>query len=383
MAMTLGRLSEIGESIYDMKLLAGSVGLNNFVRWTHTVDNMQVPLFLRGNELVFTSGYAQCDEQWLFDLAAALRENSAAGLVVSIGPNLELVPEQVVHYCEKNSLPLFQLPEQVRLTDITYDFCHRIVASEEIEVGLATAFINLIFEPHDEKSYRYTLEKRDFLENAEYCVAALHIQPDINSEDVLGNLKLCAQRLLNKTGNEFCLFVHDKRLIVVFKNYQPKQIDKFLSELQHSFGTALQGTRLRAGISPAGEGYSFVTDGYQKAISALKVAEVRDETCEYYQNLDLYKLLISVGSNQVLKEMYQESLGPLEKFDMENGTDYMDSLRCYLEHNSSVQEVAQLTFVHRNTINYKIRRIREILDCELTQENRLRFMLAFYIRDLL
>ncbi len=383
MAMTLGRLCEIGEGTYNMKLLAGGAGLNNFVRWACIVENMKAPLFLHGNELVFTTSTAQTGLQWLYDFAVALHESHAAGLVVSLSPGLESVPNQVAEYCDKNGFPLFVLPEGVHLIDITYDFCHRIVAGEEVEVGLATAFVNLIFEPHDEKAYRYTLEKRDFLESASYCVAALHIQPDTHTEDELSNLKLLAQRILNKTGSESCLFVHDKRLIVVFKDYQPKQIDKFLSELQQSFTAAFHGGRLRAGVSPAGEGYSFVTEGYQKAISALKVAEVRDESCEYYQNLDLYKLLISVGSNQVLKEMYQESLGPLEKFDQENGTDYMESLRCYLEHNSSVQEVAQLTFVHRNTINYKIRRIREILDCELTQENRLRLMLAFYIRDLL
>ncbi len=381
MAMTLAKLSEIGESVYHLKLLAGSGGLNNLVRWTYIVENIKAPIFLRGNELVFASGITE--PQRMCDLAVILSESKAAGLVISKGPYLESVPERVTAYCQKNGLPLFTLPEQVRLIDITYDFCHRIVANEEVEVGLVSAFKNLIFESHDEKAYRYTLEKSGFLENASFCVAALHIEPEASADDGLSSLKLLAQRVLMKAGNAFCLFVHDKRLIIVFKDFQPKQINQFLSELQQSFNAACRSSRLHAGVSPAGEGYSFVTEGYQKAISALKVAEVRDEPCEYYENLDLYKLLISVGSNQVLKEMYQESLGPLEKFDIENGTDYMDSLRCYLEHNSSVREVAQLTFVHRNTINYKIRRIREILDCQLTQENRLRFMLAFYIRDLL
>ncbi len=381
MAMTLDKLTEIGESTYHLKLLAGSAGLNNAVRWTHIVENIKAPLFLRGNELVFVTGIAVPQE--LYDFAVILSESKAAGLVISKGPYLEAIPERVKAYCQSNGLPLFSLPEEVRLIDITYDFCHRIVACEEIEIGVVTAFKNLIFEPRDEEAYRNTLEKSHFYENACYYVAALHILPETNAEDDIGSLKLLAQRILSKTGKAVSQFVHDKRLIIVFKDYQPKQIDHFLSELQQSFKATFGGARLRAGVSPAGEGYSFVAEGYQKAISALKVAEVRDEPCEYYQNLDLYKLLISVGSNQVLKEMYQESLGPLDKFDMENGTDYMDSLRCYLEHNSSVQEVAQLTFVHRNTINYKIRRIREILDCELTQENRLRFMLAFYIRDLL
>ncbi len=383
MGMILGRLYEIGKNGYDMKLLAGSSGLSNFVRWVHIIENTQAPLCLHGNELVFTTGIAGTGTQWIEEFAVSLEKSGAAGIVVSLGPHIESVPDKVIEYCELSGLPLFIVPSSVELIDITYDFCHRIVTGEEMEIGLATAFLNLIFEPQDEKAYRYTLEKRDFPESAAYCVAALHAQPDLQTEGELCNLKFLAQRTLNADENESCLFVHDKKLIVVFKDYQPRQIDKFISGLQQGFAAQCPGSRLFAGMSPAGQGYSYVAEGYHKALSALKVAEVRDEACVYYQNLDLYKLLISVGSNQVLNEMYQESLGPLERFDQENGTDYMDSLRCYLEHNSSVQEVAQLTFVHRNTINYKIKRIREILDCKFTQENRLRFMLAFYIRDLL
>ena len=51
--------------------------------------------------------------------------------------------------------------------------------------------------------------------------------------------------------------------------------------------------------------------------------------------------------------------------------------------NSSVQEVAKQTFVHRNTINYIIKKIKEILNCELNYDDKLNIMLAFYIKKLL
>lgn len=383
MAITLGRLCEDAESTYGMKLLAGASGLDNFVRWVHTVEACAAPGFLHGSELVFTTGIAHSGMSWLGAFAEDLCANKAAGIALNIGPYMDCVPQKVIAYCEKNSMPLFTVPWDVHLTDITYDFCHRIIANEEVEVGLATAFKNLIFEPHDEKAYRYTLEKCDFPKSASYCVVALHVIPETQNEADFQSFNFLTHHILNKTGNAFSLFVHDNRLIAVLKGYSQKQIDDFLSELSQRFVVLNSGSRISAGISPLGEGYGFVTDGYHKAISALKVADARKEGSVHYQNLDLYKLLISVGSNQVLTEVYQENLGALEKFDNENGTDYMDSLRCYLEHNSSVQEVAQLTFVHRNTINYKIRRIREILGCEFTQENRLRLLLAFYIRDVL
>jgi hypothetical protein len=383
MPITLGKLCENAENLYGMKLLAGSAGLDSFVRWVYAVEDTEKLSFLHGNELVLTTGIAHSGAKWLGDFVRHLHVNNAAGLVFNIGPYVDTLPRQVIDYCEDHGMPLFTVSRAESLSEMTFDFCHRIVTNEEKDADLVAALKSLIFEPSDDKEYNYTLPKCDFLQSAMYCVTAFHVMPQAENDADLQSLESLAQRILNKTGNPFSLFIQDKMLIAVLEDFSAKQIENFVSELRQSYDADHKGNRISAGISPAGAGYSFVTDGYHKAITALKVADARCESFLYFDSLDIYKLLAAVGNHRVLKEMYEESLGELERFDKENGTDYMDALRCYLEHNSSVQEVAQITFVHRNTINYKIRRIREILDCELTQENRLKFMLAFYIRDLL
>ena len=99
--------------------------------------------------------------------------------------------------------------------------------------------------------------------------------------------------------------------------------------------------------------------------------------------MGIYKLLVHIKDTSVLHEIYDETLGTLEEFDSANGTDYMETLKCYLENDSSVQEVARITFVHRNTVNYKLRRIKEILGCELNYEDKLKLMLSFFIKEFL
>ena len=64
-------------------------------------------------------------------------------------------------------------------------------------------------------------------------------------------------------------------------------------------------------------------------------------------------------------------------------TDYLGTLRLYLENDSSIAEVARITYVHRNTVNYKIKKIKEILGCELTQKDKLELMLAFMAEKLI
>ncbi|MPN59404.1 hypothetical protein SDC9_207125 [bioreactor metagenome] len=86
---------------------------------------------------------------------------------------------------------------------------------------------------------------------------------------------------------------------------------------------------------------------------------------------------------EVLRELEGEFLGPLREYDAKNGTDLISTLRCYLENDASVQLLSSLTGVHRNTINYKIKQIRRILGRELTEEHKLKLLLAFYMQDLL
>ena len=130
-------------------------------------------------------------------------------------------------------------------------------------------------------------------------------------------------------------------------------------------------------------GYLKVASGYTKSLSAVKVALMNNHNVYHYSEIGVYKLLLSVQDTEVLNDLLVERLGKLVEFDKKNGTDYVPTLKCYLTNNSSVQEVAKKTFVHRNTINYKIKKIKEILGCELNYEDKLNLMLAFYIHKLL
>ena len=107
MAITLAKLCANTERTYGMKLLAGKAGLDNFVRWVHIVEDSEVPDFMHGNELVFTTGISHKGNSWLMDFAQHLYDRRVAGFVVNIGPYISSVPREVTEFCEKNALPLF------------------------------------------------------------------------------------------------------------------------------------------------------------------------------------------------------------------------------------------------------------------------------------
>ena len=127
MPISLSRLCENTEKSYQLRLIAGRDGLDNPVRWVHMIEDPEVTGFIHGNELVFTTGIRQRGVDWLLDFVVNLREHGAVGLVVNLGPYITSIPPQVIVYCEQNAFPLFTIPWEEHIIDVTYDFCHRIV----------------------------------------------------------------------------------------------------------------------------------------------------------------------------------------------------------------------------------------------------------------
>lgn len=384
MSITVSKLCANAQANYVMKLVAGKEGLGNYVRWVHLVENADVSPFLHGNEMVFMTGVGINDEGHLLRFVEELIEKRCSALVINTGKYIKSIPQSVKDCCDINSLPLFTVPWEVKLIDITYDFCHRIVTGEEIETALATALRNLIFSPENEVGYKSTLERRSYFPSSDYCVGVCGFSKTELGDDELKKTATSAmQKVLNTSGRQFSFFFQDKNLVTVCPDCKEEDVRKILSTFDTIFNSGGEGATLTCGISPSKQGYAAISDGYRKAVMALKVATLHGENCVGYSDMGIYKLLVHIKDTSVLHEIYDETLGTLEEFDSANGTDYMETLKRYLENDSSVQEVARITFVHRNTVNYKLRRIKEILGCELNYEDKLRLMLSFFIKEFL
>ena len=384
MSITVSKLCANAQANYVMKLVAGKEGLGNCVRWVHLVENADVSPFLHGNEMVFMTGVGINDDGHLLRFVEELIARRCSALVINTGKYIKSIPQSVKDCCDINSLPLFTVPWEVKLIDITYDFCHRIVTGEEIETALATALRNLIFSPENEAGYKSTLERRSYFPSSDYCVGVCGFSKTELGDDELKKAAASAmQKVLNTSGRQFSFFFQDKNLVTVCPDCKEEDVRKILSTFDTIFNSGGEGATLTCGISPSKQGYAAISDGYRKAVMAHKVATLHGENCVAYSDMGIYKLLVHIKDTSVLHEIYDETLGTLEEFDSANGTDYMETLKCYLENDSSVQEVARVTFVHRNTVNYKLRRIKEILGCELNYEDKLRLMLSFFIKEFL
>ena len=104
----------------------------------------------------------------------------------------------------------------------------------------------------------------------------------------------------------------------------------------------------------------------------------------FYSDMGIYKLLMGIEDKDIMEEYYDKTIRPLSEYDQKNNSDLSVVLRSYLNHNGSVKETADELYVHRNTINYKLNKISEILDIDLSLlSSRLQLSVGFMLQDML
>lgn len=384
MATTLRHLCKYAKENYGMHLICGEGSMNNLVNWVHMLEDSATASFLHGQELIFTTGIAYDNTDWLIGFVESLVDHQASGLVLNIGPYIRSVPEELVAYCRQVQFPLFTIPWKTRIVDITNDFCHKIIKVEENELTVASAFRNAIFFPEKLSEYRSILERKEFQLEAEFSIVAVSIQASSSDRflEYDKSIRLHLTKLLIQYSDRFNIFRQDKYLIAVLQNF-PEQIIENAVERLHEICNYQDKARIRVGISGNDTGIGSLPRNYKRAIAVLNLAEKQGKRKLSYDNIGICQMLIEVEDRKVLERFYESTLGKLAIYDEKHQTDYMDTLKSYLEHNASVQEVAKETYVHRNTINYKIKKVKEILGCELGYQDGLMLLLAFQIKELL
>ena len=98
-----------------------------------------------------------------------------------------------------------------------------------------------------------------------------------------------------------------------------------------------------------------------------------------YEELGVYKILSDLRHPELGESFMEEVLGELLRYDEQNGTDYMEILKAFFENDCSILHTSRVIYCHKNTLNYKMNKVKEILGYDImSNENRARIMVALY-----
>ena len=179
-------------------------------------------------------------------------------------------------------------------------------------------------------------------------------------------------------------FKVDNMMFYILNDFSDDEIESIAEKIQSEKERYISVNKLYVAVSKTNNKLKSLPKTYQIVLRMLRLAVRTDMTPMFYDRLEVKKLILAVDDISLLESIYNENLKKLEVYGRDNGTDYMSFLSLYLKYDGSVQRVAQETFVHRNTINYQLAKIKKILGNNLkTFEERFKIILAFEVRDVL
>ena len=144
--------------------------------------------------------------------------------------------------------------------------------------------------------------------------------------------------------------------------------------------TALPGMT-SAGISDPVGTASRVPEAAHEARWALALAEANGRRVVRY---DDESVTLPPRTPAEAKVLVSRILGPLTKYDAEQGTDYVNTLRVILRVDRSWREAAAELHIHKQTLGYRIRKIEQLTGRGLTRTDHIaEWWLALRALDLL
>lgn len=384
--------------LFRLKILAGRGGLQNRVSWMYYTEDIATVEFIRGGELVITTGLeierhrkntgtqSENDmEDYLLSLVKKLYDLKAAGLILNIGRYIVSVSEKIINFCNDLNFPLLTMPWEVHIIDIMQDYGKRILEAHEKTLTIEKALFNAIFHPKDFELS--SISDSDFLKNANGFFLVLLEFPqnfrEKTQDEISRYMEFNFNLKIKILPDEYSMVIHEGKACYVVKSTDSKKTEK-AKKIASAASTDRFLNGARISVSGICQNISDLPKEYEHAKLALCFCDAENRFSDY-QNLGIYQLFGEIKDKKVLQKFYDDTLGKLESMGKEKLSDYLHTLRLYLSSNGSVHKTAEENFTHRNTVNYRIKRICELLGVNLLQDGKARYKIqtALYVKELL
>lgn len=196
--------------------------------------------------------------------------------------------------------------------------------------------------------------------NHEYMCLILQITY-LNQQNL--STKAISRYIKKKLGDSVSFLYQDE--IVVF--FDLTRLGMNQEEIAGKLVYFIRDTYLKAGYSRVMTGHMNLRRQYVQAKTALDVGSRKKPYLwiHYFSQVAMTYILEQATKRLPGTMICHEGLLELKKHDEENQTQYMETLRVYLEQHLSATQAARELFIHRSTFLYRLDRIREILQSDL------------------
>ncbi len=370
--------SLIGE--LGLELVCGQESAQTHVRWVHSTELPDPTPWLKGGELLLSTGIQLTGPKSQRELIDRLADHKIAGLGFGTGFAHKRMPAALVAQARKRGFPLFEVPYELPFIAITERAFAQLL-DERYELLQRTMVGDVLAEVLTGHLYPEDLQARlrPFGIGEQVAVLAFRTT-DPSAGAALVEAILQRERvpsLVAIRGGLLCAVIDPG---AKSGGLVPLELTrKIRAELAGRFG------EVQAAASRAGATHSLRM-AFHEARCALEAVRLRNGSAPEvasYADLGAFQLLLSLQDDEALGSYCRSVLDPIEQGEGEYGDELVRSLDVFIEHNGHWEKAANALFCHRHTLRYRIRRIEQLTGRDFSNaRDRIEFWLALRGREL-
>lgn len=365
------------------ELITGRESAGNIVSWVNVQEILDSVDMVGSGELLITTGFDLADYTRYFNLIKRLKAKGVVGLMVQTGYYVDSIPVYILESARKYKFPVLELPASFSFSEVLKTLISEI--NRESVIGNQSYLDFNYFYPKLKKKLAESLERGIGSDNiiAVLAVSAVNVYnevgPDI--EEAFENIKSlavinCDTYIGHYEKNvqmTFCLgFENTTKLRDLMD-----EIQVLLIRLSNKIGLNLFATA----DTVEDNNLENCIKHCMEALQTLHSIRAIRGTC-MYEHMSFLKKLYSIYRTNTLYSKENKVLRLLLDKDRESDSDYIKTVRFFLEENGNVTRAAKRLFVHRHTLINRMDAIKDITGFNFDDYyERLDLSLALMLND--
>jgi purine catabolism regulator len=359
-----------------LELVSGHESAKAAVRWVHSTELPDPTPWLRGGELLLTTGLQLTGATVQRELIGRLADHQIAGLGFGTGFAHKRLPAALVTAARKRAFPVFEVPYELPFIAITERAFAQLV-NERYEILQRNMAGDVLAEALTGHLYPEDLQARlrPFGIGEQVAVLAFSLADPSAAAATL-------ERALEAEQVRSLVAIRGGLLCAVIDALEGDPIElarKLRLELAARFGD------VRAAASRAAPTHSLRLSFHEArcALEAARLADGHAPEVASYRDLGAFQLLLSLQDDDALISYCRSVLGPVEQGEGDYGDELLRSLDAFIEHNGHWEKAANALYCHRHTLRYRIRRVEQLTGRDFSNaRDRIEFWLALRGREL-
>lgn len=381
----------------DLTLATGEEKANTAVRWVHSTELVDPTPWLRGGELLLTTGLQLTSAKVQREFVELLAEREIAGLGFGTGLAHKKLPAAILNTARKRDFPLFEVPYELPFIAVTERVFAQLL-NERYELLQRNMAGDVLAEALTGRLYPDELQARlrPFGIGEQAAVLAFSLNEP-------GAAAQALEAILERAGAHSLVALRNGLLCAVVDcegdtanasprararesppkgthTSNPVELARSVrEELRARFG------EVRAAASRPAPTHMLRRSFHEArcALEAVRLANGTAPEVATYENLGAFQLLLSLQDDEALASYCESVLGPVESDEGEYGDELLRSLDVFIEQNGHWEKAAQALYCHRHTLRYRIKRVEALTGRDFSHaRDRIEFWLALRGREL-